>query len=601
MTHGDRNTLAVTDTWDLSDLYPDDSAWQAAKEALEARTGQIESYKGRLDQSAQILFECLECYSEITKEFSRLWSYAFMKADEDTRVSLYMSFKQELSQSISTFQARASFVDPEVTAIDEATLRRFQDEFAALAIYRVYLQDIIRRKRHTLSEAEERLLARTGPMARNAYSVFEILSHADLPYPSITLSDGSQVTLDQAGFSKYRSSPVRADRLAVFESFFDALGTFKKTFSVGLSGSVQKDIFYATARGYESCLHAALDGFNIPVAVYHALIENVHSALPVFKRYLHLKKRILNVDELAYPDLYAEADPDAGLRFSLSEAKEMVTRSSRFMGPEYTRIMQRSFAERWIDFYPNTGKSSGAYSNGGAYDVHPYILMNFNGKYSDVSTLAHELGHTMHSYLSNTTQPYPMSDYSIFVAEVASTVNEKLLMADELDKDIDQKRRLNLLVQQLDNFKGTVFRQTQFAEFELMIHAEAEAGKALTDETLDRMYRELFERYYCAADKTMHIDPRYFHEWAYVPHFYYNFYVYQYATSFTAACVIAEKLRRSDQAFTSSYIRFLSAGSSRYPVDLLQELGIDMTTRAPFERMIAIMNAIMDEVESLLD
>jgi oligoendopeptidase F len=600
MTQAERNTIAKEDTWDLSDLYADDRAWQRAKGLLEERAPGILMYKGRLSESPQVLFDCLEFHSEIAKEFSRLWSYAFMKADEDTRVSSYLSFKQELSQSISDFQTHASFIDPEVTAMDEALLRKFQDECPDLGIYRVYFQDIIRRKRHTLSEAEERLLARSGPMARNAYSVFEILSYADLPYPSITLSDGRQITLDQAGFSKYRSIPERTDRHTVFESFFDALGTFKKTFSVGLSGSVQKDIFFAKARGYESCLHAALDGSNIPVAVYHSLIENVHAALPVFKRYLRLKKKILGVAELTYPDLYAEADPDGSLTFSLSQAKEMVTRSSRFLGPEYGRVLQRALTERWIDFYPNTGKSSGAYSNGGAYDVHPYILMNFNGKYSDVSTLAHELGHTMHSYLSNTHQPYPTADYSIFVAEVASTVNEKLLMADELDKDIDDKRRLNLLVQQLDNFKGTVFRQTQFAEFELKIHAEAEAGRALSDETLDRLYREIFELYYSVEEKAVTIDPRYFHEWIYVPHFYYNFYVFQYATSFTAACVLAEELRRADHSLTDKYIRLLSAGSSRYPVDLLKEVGLDMTTPAPFERMITIMDSIMDEVEGLL-
>jgi oligoendopeptidase F len=336
------------------------------------------------------------------------------------------------------------------------------------------------------------------------------------------------------------------------------------------------------------------------VSVYHALIENVHAALPAFKRYLTLRKKILGVDTLTFPDIYADIDSEVKLSFSLDEAKEMVVQACRPLGEVYCRTLTRAFADRWIDFYPSIGKSSGAYSNGGAYDVHPFILMNFNGTYSDVSTLAHELGHTMHSYLSNTHQPYPTADYSIFVAEVASTVNERLLMAEELRKDIDRDTRLNLLVKQLDNFKGTVFRQTQFAEFELLIHQHVEAGKALSDETLSNMYHELFKKYYGTDEGCMSLDARYIHEWTFIPHFYYDFYVYQYATSFTAACDISERLLGGDAELREAYIRFLSAGSSDYPVDLLRAVGVDMTSSVPFERMIAAMNACMDEVESLL-
>jgi oligoendopeptidase F len=596
----ERESIATFDTWDLSLLYATDQAWYEEKKKLEERALVIETFRGALRQSATQLFLCLSTHSDISKEYSRLWSYAFMKADEDTRVSQFLSMKQELSQSVSAFQTRSSYIDPEITEIPVETIERFLSEEPRLCVYKRYFAEIQRQKKHTLSEPEEKILAQVGPMARTPYSTFEILSYADLPYPEVTLHDGESVRLDQSTFSKYRSTPHRDDRVKVFESFFDALNLFKRTFAVGLYGSVQKDVFYARTRHFGSCLEAALNTYNIPIAVYHSLIESVHANIESFHRYLLLKKRVIGVDTFVYPDVYAPVGEDGERVYTLSEAKKMIKEACACLGETYSSVLCKALDERWIDFYPNKGKASGAYSNGGAYDVHPFILMNFNGKYDDVSTLAHELGHTMHSYFSNTKQPYPTSDYSIFVAEVASTVNEVLLMKKQLHSMRDMSMRQSYLMHFLDHFKGTVFRQTQFAEFELKIHEEVEASRALTDEKLTEIYKGIFEHYYGLKKGITAVDERYFSEWAFVPHFYYNFYVYQYATSFTAAVVIAEKIFNNEPGIVAQYIEFLSSGSSHDPIDLLTKIGVDMRSPEPFAAMLSVMNSCMDEVERSL-
>jgi len=521
-----------------------------------------------------------------------------MKADEDTRVSDYLSLKQELTQAISVFHTLASYIDPEVTAISEETIAQFLADEAGLCVYERYFQEIQRQKQHTLTEPEEKILAQIGPLARNPYSTFEILSYADLPYPDVTLANGETVRLDQSTFSKYRSTHVREDRINVFKTFFDSLSNFKRTFAVGLYGTVQKDVFFSRTRKYTSCLESALDSFNIPASVYHALVDNVRNNLDTFHRYLQLKKELINVDTFLYSDVYAPIDMDGETEYSLTQAKEMVKEACGCLGEHYVSMLDKAYTSRWIDFCPNTGKTSGAYSNGGAYDVHPYILMNYNGKYDDVSTLAHELGHTMHSYFSNKNQPFQTSDYSIFVAEVASTVNEILLMKKQLEKIESPKKRKTFLMHFLDHFKGTVFRQTQFAEFELAIHEEGEAGKSLTDERLTEIYKDIFEAYYGINEGVTEVDERFFSEWAFVPHFYYNFYVYQYATSFTASVVLAEKIFQNEEGIVDKYISFLSSGSSKDPIDLLAQVGVDMRSADPFNAMIGVMNNLMDEVAS---
>ncbi len=437
-------------------------------------------------------------------------------------------------------------------------------------------------------------------MAGAASSIYMIFSNAELPYPEVELSDGSKVRLTKAGYARYRALPNRADREAVFEAFWKVHNDFRRTFGVQLYSNVKKDMFYARARGYKSCLESALDRNNIPVKVYTTLIENVNNNLEAFHRYLRLKKRILGVETLKYSDVYAPVVEGIDLKYTYEEAKKLVIDAARPLGREYVAIVKKAFSQRWIDVYPTAGKRAGAYSNGSAYDVHPYVLLNFNGLYDDVSTLAHELGHALHSYYSNKNQPYPTADYSIFVAEVASTFYEALLMHKMLSEIKDDEVRLSLLMNYLDGIKGTVFRQTQFAEFELLIHEKAERGEALTGDVLSELYGDILRRYYGHDKGICRIDDLYCVEWAYVPHFYYNFYVYQYSTSFTASTALSEKVLGKEKGAVNRYIEFLSAGGSDYPIEILKRAGVDMTSAGPFERTMAVMNRTMDEIEAIL-
>jgi len=438
-------------------------------------------------------------------------------------------------------------------------------------------------------------------LADGPSTIYGIFSNAELPYPEITLSDGTTAKLTKAGYSLYRASPNREDREAVFQAFWNTFTKFKGTFGTQLYANVKKDMFYARTRGYESSLHSALDKDNIPTAVYMALIENVTNNLDSFGRFLNLKKRMLGIETLKYSDVYAPVVKGIDLQYTFDEAKKLVLDSVKPLGSSYGRIVEKAFKERWIDVYPTPGKRAGGYSNGSAYDVHPYILLNYNDQYDDVSTLAHELGHTMHSYYSNKNQPYPTADYSIFVAEVASTFNEALLIDRMLKEIKDDDTRLSLLMNYLEGIRVTVFRQTQFAEFELRIHEKAERGEPLTGDVLNEIYGEILKKYYGHDKGVCHIDDLYAVEWAYVPHFYYNFYVYQYSTSFTASTALAEKVLSKEKGAVGKYIEFISSGGSDYPIALLKKAGVDMTGAEPFNKTMTAMNRTMDEIEAILD
>ncbi|MBN2317274.1 MAG: oligoendopeptidase F, partial [Sedimentisphaerales bacterium] len=531
----ERSDIATEHKWKLGDLYPSDEAWNEAKQQLVARFDDITKYNGKLADSASELLACLKLDSLISKEFGRLFSYASMKSDEDTRISEHLGMKQELQQLATDYSSKAAFIVPEIAGMDKAQIESFIEQEAGLKDYRMTLDNILRMKPHTLSEKEEKILAEAGLMADGASSVYSVFSNAELPYPEIKLSDGTMAKLTKAGYSRYRAVPNREDREAVFQAFWGAFEKFKATFGTQLYAEVKKNMFYARTRGYESSLASALNKNNIPTEVYMALIENVTNNLDSFHRYLKLKKRMLDVETLKYSDIYAPVVKGIDLKYTYDEAKELVLGSMKPLGSDYQHVVQKAFEDRWIDVYPSPGKRAGAYSNGSAYDVHPYILLNYNDQYDDVSTLAHELGHTMHSYYSNKTQPFPMADYSIFVAEVASTFNEALLIHKVLEEIKDDDVRLSLLMNYLDGIKGTVFRQTQFAEFELRIHEKAERGEPLTGDALTTLYGDILRKYYGHDEGVCHIDDLYAVEWAYIPHFYYNFYVYQYSTSFTAS------------------------------------------------------------------
>jgi oligoendopeptidase F len=588
-------------TWDLSHVYPDKAAWRAGKDRLVGALPALRGFRGRLGSAASVLADALELVSSTEKELTRLYVFASMLADEDTRVAEHQGMQQEMQELYTRFSAEASYVEPELLAIGRDAVERLLAEEARLAPYAFSLRDVMRRAPHTLGDAEERLLADAGLLAGSASNIFGILSNADFPYPTITLTDGRTLKVNQSGYAELRTLPNRDDRQRAMSAFFSALGGFSRTFGTLMNASVQKSMFFARSRRYGSSIEMALDGPNIPVSVYSRLIDGVNRHLPTFHRYLRLRARMLGLqDALHYYDLYAPLVAEVDLRYTPEEAQAHVLASVVPLGAEYGSVVRTAFDSRWIDFYPTAGKRSGAYSNGAAYDVHPYMLLNYLGQYNDMSTLAHELGHTMHSYLSNRTQPFPTAGYQTFVAEVASTFNEALLLEHMLARITDRAARLSLLGTYLENAKSTVFRQTQFAEFELRMHEAAERGEPITGEMLAAAYRDITHRYYGHDQGVCVVDDYVVHEWSYIPHFYSDFYVFQYATSFTAAEALSAKVLSGDDAATRRYLAFLSSGGSKYPIELLKDAGVDMTTDEPLDLTVRKMNAVMEEMEGML-
>jgi oligoendopeptidase F len=596
----DRAKVADRYKWDLTPLYAGDDAWRAAKEKFEGQLATIKQHKGTLGSSAAQLRTALDRLYDLNKELARLYVYASMNSDIDTRVPKYQAMQQEMQQLATRFGSEAAYVEPEILKIDRAVIDRFLQQEPKLGIYRQYLDDILRRQAHTLSEAEEKIIADAGTITEAPSDTFGVFSDADFPYPSMKLSTGEEVRLDKAGFNRYRAVSNRADREKVMDAFFTNIGKYSATFGSTLNGKIQRDLFYMRARKYPTTLAAALDRSNIPVTVYHSLVSGVNANLDTFHRYLRLRKRMMGIDNLHYYDLYAPLVGNVDLDYPIEAAEKNILASLAPLGDEYTSVVRRALNERWIDLYPNLGKRAGAYSQGAAYDVHPYMLLNYNGKYDDMSTLTHELGHTMQSYLSNKNQPFPTADYPTFVAEVASTFNEALLIDHMLETMTDDKARLALLGNYLENIKGTVFRQTQFAEFELRAHELAEKGEPITGEALDKLYLEITRKYYGHDKGVTVVDDYIQHEWAFIPHFYRDYYVFQYATSFTASAALSENVLAGDKNATKRYLTFLSAGGSKYPIELLKEAGVDMTTSQPLDLTMRKMNRVMDEMEKLL-
>jgi len=597
----DRGKIPDQYKWDLTALYPSDDAWRAEKEKVAAGVPKIREFQGTLGSSAARLADALELQSQLDKELNRLFVYAGLISDQDTRVSKHQAMKQEMIQLGSSVGAEEAFIQPEILKIDKSKIEKFVAQEPRLQVYKHYLEDIERQRAHTLSNAEEKLLAASGVMASGPQSVYGIFADADFPYPSVTLSDGKTVKLDKAAFSLHRASPSREDRQKVMEAFFTALGKYRGTFGSMMNSNVHGSVFYAKARNYHSDLEARLDGPNIPVTVYSRLVEGVNQNLPAFHRYLKLRKRMMGLSELHYYDLYAPLVRAVDTKYSVDESVRNILAALAPLGPDYAAGAKHALTERWIDMYPTEGKASGAYSNGGAYDVHPYMMLNYNGRYEDMGTLAHELGHTMQSYFSNKTQPYPLSQYPIFVAEVASTFNEALLNDYMLKQTKGDAVRLSLLGNYLEGIKGTVFRQTQFAEFERRMHEMVEKDQPLTGDALSKLYMEIVKKYYGHDQGVCIVDDYVANEWAFIPHFYNSFYVFQYATSFTASSALSEKVLASVPGARERYLKFISSGQSKYAIELLKDAGVDMTTDEPLELTVKKMNRVMDEMEKLLD
>jgi oligoendopeptidase F len=597
----DRSKIAEQYKWDLNALFPSDQVWRSRKDKLVTELTKLREFQGTLASSPQRLADALETRSRLEKELKRLNVYASLISDQDTRVSTYLGMKQEMVHLESTLGEEAAYLKPEILKMDNGTLDQFLAQEPRLQVYRHYLDDVTRRRAHTGSAAEEKLLASAEVISQGPGSVYTIFSNAEFPHPSVVLSDEKTVKLDESAYELQRASAIREDRQRVMAAYFGALGAYRETFGSMMNSNVQGSIFYARARKYGSSLEAALDEPNVPASVYTKLIEGVNRNLPTFHRYLKLRKRMMGLPELHYYDLYAPLVKSVDMKFSVEDAEKNILQALAPLGPEYAAGAKRAFSERWIDFYSTEGKVSGAYSEGDVYDVHPYILMNFNGKYDDMSTVAHELGHSMQSYFSNKAQPYTLSSYPLFVAEVASTFNESLLIEHMLKTTTDNETRLSLLGRYLENIKSTVFRQAQFAEFEQRLHEMAEKGEPLTGDSISKLYGEIVKKYYGHDQGICTVDDYVRDEWAFVPHFYYGFYVYQYATSFAASSALSEKVLSGQPGAADRYLRFISAGGTKYPIELLKDAGVDMTTDEPLDLTVKRMNRVMDDIEKLLN
>ncbi len=597
----ERSEIADKYKWNLTDIYTSDESWGQAKETLVTKLDKIHDFKGTLTQSADRLLEALEYGSSVNKELARLNLYAGLNSASDTRDMKYSGMVKELQQITTDYFANASFFRPEILASEWALIDGFIKSEPKLKPYEKGLKDLFRLNEHTLSEPEEKIIALSRMITGNAYSIYNTFTNAEMPYPEITLSNGETVKLNSAGYSRNRAIANRSDRQLVFKNFWENYQKYQASMGEMLYGHVKSGLYNSKVRNYESSLEASLYPKNIPVDVYHTHIENINKNLPAFHRYLRIKKRMMGLDTLEYLDLYAPAVKGIDLQFSYDESQEIILKSLEPLGEDYTEVVKKAFNERWIDVYPTQGKRSGAFSNGAFYDGHPYILLNFNGLYGGVSTAAHELGHTMHSYLSNKNQPYPTSRYEIFVAEVASIFNEVLLFNYFKNTIEDEDVKLSFLMTRLDDFKGTLFRQTQLAEFELKIHEAAQEGIPLTGEKLSEIYTEIVNKYYGHDKGICKVNDYINMEWAYIPHFYYNFYVYQYSTSFLASNTLAARVLNEEDGALESYLKFISAGGSDYPIELLKKAGVDLTSPDTFSKTIELMNNIMDEIEEILD
>ena len=585
--------------WDLRELYATPEAWTVATDKVAASLPPIAEFRGKLGRSAASLRTAFDAIYGVRKDLERLDVYAGLKADEDTRISENQGRRQLVGQLRSDFGRAVSWVDPEVLGLGDDKVRTFLAQEPGLAPYRFDLENTLRQRPHTLGAEAEEVLSASGIVREAPGEIYSILANADIPWPTITLSDGTETRLDQSGYEKYRSAPNREDRKKVFDAFWAVFKTYERTFGTTLYGQVNSAEFYAKTRKFPTALAASLAPNNIPDTVYRTLVTEVNASLPTLHRYFKLRGRMLGVDQPRYYDIYPPL-VKLDKKFPVTEAQALTLASVAPLGPDYVAGLREGFAARWTHTYPQPGKRSGAYMNGSAYDVHPFVLLNYHDDYESVSTTAHEWGHAMHSRLASAAQPYATSQYATFTAEIASVVNEVLLLEDLLKQAQNDDERLFYLGSALERMRGTFYRQTMFAEFELAIHEVVEKGGSLTGEQLTQLYADLLRRYHGHNAGVLLIDEAYTREWAFIPHFYYNFYVYQYATSMAAANLFADRLLAREPGAAEAYLGLLKAGGSDYPYDLVKARGVDLASPAPYRSTATRMNTIMDKIETIL-
>ncbi len=583
-------------TWNLKDMFESDQAWMAEYEAMKEFPAKIAAFQGTLARSAQDLLAWFRLQDEIELRLSVLMGYASCKGDEDTGNSFYQDVRGKAMNVYVSIASAAAFATPEIMAIADETLDQFYAQQPELETYRRSLYQIRRRKDHILSPAEERLLASAGEMANASENIAGVFRNADQIFPDVTDSQGNVHPLTDATFVPLLTSPDRELRRRAFETYYKQLGQYKNTIAATLDGQFKQLCFFSNARHYDSTIQASLDATEVPVPVYMNLIEAVHSNLDKMYRYVALRKKLLGVDELHMYDVYTPIVADADQAITYEQAKETVLEALQVLGDDYVDLLKEGFSNRWIDVYENVGKRSGAYSSGNSRP-HPYVLLNHKDNLDCQFTLAHEMGHALHSYHSCKYQPVSTSDYVIFVAEVASTCNEVLLMRHLLKKTTDKKQRAYLINHFMDQFKGTVYRQTMFAEFELAMGKMAESGQALTADALCQKYHALNKLYF---GPDMVSDDQIALEWARIPHFFYNYYVFQYATGFSAAVAIANRILKEGAPAVADYKKFLSGGCSTDPISLLKIAGVDMSSPEPVNSALALFGELVDEMEQLV-
>ena len=597
-----RNGVPDKHKWNLADIYSTVADWQTDIKKVDTEINDFTSYKGKLSENSATFLKALDAYFGMLKTFYKASTYAGNLSNEDVRISENQALLQQLSSAGTKFGETASFFEPEILSIPKETIEKFFKEKPELKTYSMYVDNIQRLRPHTLSESEEKMLASFGLIAGNQNTVYSLFADGEKPSPKITLSTGEEVELDASTYTRVRTLENRDDRKKVFGAFFNSYGDFKNTLGANLVGKVKKDWVFAKNKKYESTLQSSLNGDNLPVSVYTTLIEQVNKSLPTLHRFLDLKKRMLGVDTLHYYDLYTPLVKKVDLHFTVEQGQQAILDALTPLKSEYLATVKKSFDNRWIDFIPTEGKRSGAYSTGGAYDVHPYILMNWNDDYESLSTLAHELGHTMHSFYSNANQPFAKADYATFVAEIASTINETLLNNYMVKNSKSNEEKLFLLGSYLDLLRTTIFRQTSFAEFELEIHKRVEEGQPLTGDDLCDIYYDIVKRYYGNDSGHCIVDPYIKYEWAYIPHFMgYTYYVFQYSTSLIYATAFAEKIVNEGTPAVDNFYKILKGGGSKYAVELIKDAGIDPLSSEPFELTMKKMNKVMDQIEELLN
>ncbi len=591
-----RSEVPVEQTWDMTTVFAGLEAWEAALADLAARKDQVATYAGRLTESARMLLEAIELREDLMDDLWRVAVYAFHRSDEDTADPVFLAMKGRLGALMAALMGEDAWFEPEVANIPAETIEAMMEEEPKLVPYRHFFDNIIREKAYQLSPSEEALLARASQIFGSPDEIFGILSDADLTFDPIQNEKGQTVEMSHALYSLYLESRDPEVRRQAFASMYKSFGQFRNTCAATLQNAIRVNTYNKEIRGFKTGREAALFKNAVPESVYDSLLEAVNERLPLLHRYVGLRKKMLGLDQLHSYDMYVSLVEDVDPHYTFDEAKEILLKALAPLGPRYAEGLKKAFSERWIDWAVNRGKRSGAYS-GGAYSTNPFILISWQGTLDNLYTLAHELGHSLHSYFTRSSQPFQYGDYPIFLAEIASTCNEVLLTDYLLKTATDDKVRAAVVNHYLDGFKGTVFRQTQFAEFEHEIHAADEAGTALTADFLSERYGELNRKYY--GDQ-LTFDPEIANEWARIPHFYYNFYVFQYATGFAAATAFADAILKEGQPAVDRYLGFLSAGSSDWPIDVLKKAGVDMTEAATIVRALDAFERSLDEMEALM-